>query len=178
MQYPLLFATSLDSDNGSAGSKITIVDSGPISSKIPTGTAITLTQSAALRVNIPERGYSFSSASIILDCSLCSTNTSTITLSLCSSLEEEKSCLEKGTFSLVQTKRKINATWISKTLPLITNDFYWLKVEGNAPSFQESFSWLDAGQRFTATEAFTNENGSWTVLKDVVGASTLVFVVE
>lgn len=159
------------------GEKVTIVDSGPISSRIPTGTAITVFQTAALLIQVPasERGRAFSSASLILDCSLCSNNSSTIKLSLCSALED-KVCLETGIFNLPQSK-KINATWMSKTFPVLKNDDYWLKVEGNAPTFQESFSWLDA-KNFTATEAFTNENGSWTVLKDVVGASTLVFVVE
>ena len=157
--------------------QVTIVDSGPISPNLPTGTPITSFQKAAISINIPKesRESSFSSASIILDCSLC-TNSSMISISLCSNLEDDN-CLEKGTFNLFKTFKKISAEWQSRKFPILKNSIYWLKVEGNANSFDQSFSWLDAAN-FQATEAFTNEHGIWTLLPDVIGASTLVFTVQ
>lgn len=155
-----------------------IVDSGPISAHLPTGIAITSFQQAAIQIVYPQKyfGRRFFSASFTLDSSLC-LNNSSISISLCKELVDTQ-CLEAATFPLPQSKQKINAEWRSKLNPLLYSNIYWLIIGGNAKTFDHSFSWLDA-DNFTATEAFSSENGaSWTVLQNVKGASTLVFVVQ
>lgn len=159
----------------------TIVNSGPIASKMPTGTAITRNQSAAILVQnlTDEKPIRFHSASFILDSSLV-LDDCTITLSLCewpnnSSLIKER-CVESNSFGLPRSRKKVNAEWQSQLNPLLNTSIpYWLVMEGNSLDFDHSFSWMDAAN-FKASTAFSTD-GSWTITKDTIGASTLVFTV-
>lgn len=152
---------------------------GPPSAHLPTGTAVYLSQSAALRFTSYVNAK-FLSAQIYLNTLHLSSGFS-VYLSLCQEkgdVPDESKCIESGILEIINRKKQLLATWNSKTNPLMKmNETYWLILRGDAPIVDESLSWLDAND-FKGTTAFQLDDGKWINEGYRSGASSLILKVS